>query len=389
MAQLKAVIVPAKVLKGGKHKIRISLSHNGKTRYILTDIIIDKTTQFSGGFIVNRHDASYLNTKLRGLIQKYQNALDELETSSSLSCEELVYAIVKGVENKNRTLESIFTEYIECARIKKSTKGMYKVCWNAIKKAIPGETIVNNITRANIVEVDKVFQKNKLKNSTHKNYMVFLKALLSYADECGYVSFRVNPFRGFKMPQTEVRNSWITVEQIKAIRDCTPIGKSMHITRDIFMLSYYLGGINIVDLWKINFNNLDRIKYIRTKIENKADEYIQFDIPEEAKEIIMKYRNKDGFIRPAKITNVRSLQDYYSKTILKKLGKMLGIDNLIYYSARKSFSQHALELGIREKVIDYIIGHKIYGKGNSLYHYVYVTPEMASEAIRKVLDNLK
>ena len=389
MAQLKAVIVPAKVLKGGKHKIRISLSHNGKTRYIVTDILIDKATQFNGGFIVNRPDASYLNTKLRGLLQKYQIALDEIETSAALSCEELVFAIVNGMKNKNRSLESVFTEYIEYARVKKSSIGAYKVCWNRIKKVIPENTVIDNITRANIAALDKAFKKERLKCSTHKNYLIFLKVLLSYAVKCGYVSFKINPFSGFKMPQTEVRKSWISVAQVKAIRDCTPKNRSLVITRDIFMLSYYLGGINIVDLWKINFNNLDRIKYIRTKIENKANDYIQFDIPAEAKEIIMKYKNKDGFIRPSKSTNVKCFQIYYLNNIMKDLGKMLGIDNLIYYSARKSFSQHALELGITEKVIDYIVGHKIGGNRNSLYHYVYVTPEMANEALRKVLDNLK
>ena len=389
MAQLKAVIVPAKVLKGGKHKIRISLAHNGKTRYIVTDILIDKATQFSGGFIVNRPDASYLNTKLRGLLQKYQIALDEIETSAALSCEELIYAIVNGVKNKHRTLGSIYTEYIECARIKKSSIGAYKVCWNRIKKVIQENTVIDNITRANIAAVDKAFKKEKLKDSTCKNYMIFLKVLLSYAVDCGYVSFKINPFRGFKMPQTEVRKSWITVAQVKAIRDCKPKNKSLIITRDIFMLSYYLGGINIVDLWKINFNNLDRIKYVRTKIENQADDYIQFDIPEEAKEIIMKYKNMDGFIRPTKSVNFKHFQSYYLTCVVKNLGKLVGIDNLIYYSARKSFSQHALQLGITEIVIDYIVGHKIGDSRNSLYHYVYVTPEMASEALRKVLDNLK
>ena len=71
------------------------------------------------------------------------------------------------------------------------------------------------------------------------------------------------------------------------------------------------------------------------------------------------------------------------------LAEMVGVKGLIYYSARKSFSQHAFDLGINTGVIDYILGHKLDKVGNTLYNYVYVTPEMATEAIRKVLDNLK
>lgn len=34
MANFSLVIVPAKVLAGGKHKVRVMVSHNGQTRYM-------------------------------------------------------------------------------------------------------------------------------------------------------------------------------------------------------------------------------------------------------------------------------------------------------------------------------------------------------------------
>lgn len=74
---------------------------------------------------------------------------------------------------------------------------------------------------------------------------------------------------------------------------------------------------------------------------------------------------------------------------MRKLAALTGIKNLIYYSARKSFSQHAFDLGISESVIDYILGHRVDKGGTSLYAYISVTPEKATAAIRKVLDHLK
>ena len=61
MAILNAVIVPAKVLKGGRHKVRISVAHNGETRYIVTDITIESLKEFKNGSIVKRPDAAILN----------------------------------------------------------------------------------------------------------------------------------------------------------------------------------------------------------------------------------------------------------------------------------------------------------------------------------------
>ena len=74
---------------------------------------------------------------------------------------------------------------------------------------------------------------------------------------------------------------------------------------------------------------------------------------------------------------------------MPKLAKATGIKQLIYYSARKSFSQHAFDLGISTSIIDFILGHRVDKGGTSLYSYISVTPEMATNAVRKVLDNLK
>jgi len=41
MAKFRIVILPAKMLIGGKHKLRIAISHNSDTRYIPTQYIVD------------------------------------------------------------------------------------------------------------------------------------------------------------------------------------------------------------------------------------------------------------------------------------------------------------------------------------------------------------
>lgn len=52
MTTLKAAVVPAKVLKNGKHRIRIAIGHKQETRYIVTRFEIDNTANFKGGQVV-------------------------------------------------------------------------------------------------------------------------------------------------------------------------------------------------------------------------------------------------------------------------------------------------------------------------------------------------
>lgn len=157
------------------------------------------------------------------------------------------------------------------------------------------------------------------------------------------------------------------------------------------MLSYYLGGINMIDLLNINFNEqTDIIHYVRTKTENrpKMNKFVEFRIPDEAKKIIARHKGADGYISLTQFQR-KSNCHYFFDVNMPKLAEITGIKQLIFYSARKSFSQHAFDLGISESVIDYILGHRVDKGGTSLYAYISVTPDKASKAVRQVLDNLK
>lgn len=391
MALLNAVVLTSKSIKGGRNKVRISVAHNGETRYIVTDIILNSNKEFKNGLVVKRADATILNTKIRNLLQRYQTALDELEYINGLTCPELVYQLRTAGNNKHRTLKSIYEEYMANAHIKPGSVNCYKVIWNNLVSFIGDNTLAEHITHGTILGLDKYLRDRKLKSVTMRANIVFLMTLLKYAKRCGYVKFRADPFLGYKLPMNEVRQAWLSIEEVKKIRDLNSTKPNLIKCRDLFMLSYYLGGINIVDLLNINFNEQTEVlHYARKKTDNrpKLNKFVEFNIPDEAKEIIAKYKGKDGLLNVTKFQR-SSLCHYFFNFNMPKLAEATGIKRLIYYSARKSFSQHAFNLGISESVIDYILGHRVDKGGTALYAYISVTPEQATNAVRKVLDNLK
>lgn len=154
------------------------------------------------------------------------------------------------------------------------------------------------------------------------------------------------------------------------------------------MLSYYLGGINIIDIAKINFNECsDTLHYIRTKTERKAkaNPFVEFSIPNEAKQIIDKYKGRNGHLGISISPEIRICKIFGE--IVRRYRDTLNLPSLTFYSARKSFAQHAFMLGESESVIDYVLGHSLGGgKNKMLYSYVKVTPEMATACVRKVCD---
>lgn len=390
MANLNAVIVPAKVLKGGRHKVRIAVAHNGETRYIVTNIIIDSVKEFKNGAVVRRPDAAIINTKLRGEIQKYQNVIDELGYIDGLTCPELVFQLKNFEISRHRTLGSIYKEFSETKIHKPGTYGAYAACWATITRHLDPGILIEHINHATIAGLNKFFHEKGYKPTTIRNYFVFLKQLINYAKRYGYVQYRIDPFVGHKLPFVQPRQSWMTIDELKTLRNLQCKRSNIRKCRDLIMLSYYLGGINMVDLKEINFNNTDIIKYKRAKTADcpKINEYVEFRIPDEAKEIINRMKGEDGRINLTAYQRKDICRQFFTNN-MSKLADLAGIPQLIYYSARKSFAQHAFQLGIHPCIVDYILGHKIDKGGDSLFNYIFVTPEMATEAIRKVLDNLK
>ena len=391
MATLRPVIVPTKALKGGRHKVRISIAHNGQTRYIPTNIIIDSDREFKRGIIVNRGDASFLNTKLRKAVQKCQNAIDELEYVDGLTCSELVYMLTHTDMDRHKSIGDVFAKYMEMSNIAPSTSMTYTAHFQCLASYIGSGFMMERINHLTIVGYHKYMLDNGYSDNTRRGRLVFLNQLINFAKRCGYAVPHVDPFSGFDLPAPEVRQSWLTVDDVRRIRDADCRRKNVRICRDCFMLSYYLGGINIVDLLAVDFNECRNvIRYERTKTRNKPkmNKYVEFRIPAEAKPIIERYKGANGRLDFGAYNNRSRLHCVFDVN-MGKLAEVAGVKHIIYYSARKSFAQHAFQLGVSESVVDFILGHRVDKVSTSLYSYISVTPKQASDAVRLVCDNLR
>ena len=108
MATLKLTIFKAKVLKDGRHKIRIAVCHKKETCYIVTRFIIDNLSQFKDGQVTKRPDASIINSKLRNMMNDMQNKLDEIKHQSLYSCKQIKDMLVSDLETKDKQMLHIY-----------------------------------------------------------------------------------------------------------------------------------------------------------------------------------------------------------------------------------------------------------------------------------------
>lgn len=391
MANLNSVILPAKAMKDGRHKVRISLAHNGETKYIITDIVLTSTKEFSDGKIVKRTDANYLNVKLRKILTDYQRTLDSTEYISGMTCGELL-SVLKNKGTECKTLKQIFDAYISTARIKDSSHNVYESQLHVLESLLSKDYIVEKLSYQEICSLTKKLNKKGYSSTASRNILMFLRILYRYGVKHSLISLRKDPWLDFKMPLMEIRESWVSPDAIKKIRDAIFKTAAKRRHRDFFMLSFYLGGINLADLFTLDFKKVlkeNKVRYKRKKASGptRITHLIEFTLPPEAREIMERLvkEAQPMLTNGAEKRHVAVNIAHYAK----KIGEELGIPGLIFYSARKTFAQIAFRLQIQPYVIDYILGHSKRSSNSCLNHYVYVTPDMANDAIRKVLDFIK
>ncbi len=393
MANFFVTIVPNLKLKNGGHTIRIAVTHSGQTRYMPTNVVIDNESEIKNGKIIKRPDKDALNAKLKRLLNMYEERTEQIPYIDVLSCSQLIQ-ILKGptVGEKHRTFADIANEYLSQIDEEDRAKShkLYRLAVNKYLSYAGESSLMEQVTPLRINNYIISLQKSKLSPTSINIYITLLKVIINYAKKMRYVNFEVDPFITAKVPSAKKRDTFITVEQLKRLRDAKLNKHNMDVIRDIFMLTYYLAGMNLIDMLDYNFKNAVEVKYVRKKTRNtkEGDAVVNFTIPDEAKPIITRYMDKKtGKLVFGRYTSYVSCYNVLARKI-KNLAEIGGIDHYFtLYSARKSFVQHGFNLGIPLSTLEYCIGQSM-KEDRPIFNYVSIMKEHADNAIRKILDNL-
>lgn len=394
MTTFSIVIVPTKRLANGKHRIRIAVAHQAQTRYIATPFILDSISQLKKGRVVRHENAAQINLCLQRTINEYILILSSIKHANQLTCTQLIHSIQEEERKKYLTFDVIAKEFLSTLQSESRIKSykLYKTAISHFNRFLKKEHDIplEQIRPSHIHQYQNFQEKRELSSTTVRIYLTLIKVILNYAIKMDYIHYKVHPFAACILPSSRIRNLDLTVDELKSLRDVSLKEQNLLIVRDLFMLTYYLGGINLKDLLDYHFeeNNLI-LSYIRHKTyrTKHGENEIVFSIQPEAQQIISKYRTDKGFL---KFGPYESYNKVYSLIYryLTRIAREAGITSSIsYYSARKSFAQHGYNIGIQIETIEYCIGHSM--KSNRpIGNYIRVMRSHADIAMRRIFDEL-
>ncbi len=204
------------------------------------------------------------------------------------------------------------------------------------------------------------------------------------------------PFRRFKIKQEKTRKRALTVERLRELRDY-PCEDFQREYRDIFMLIFYLGGINMIDLFGLKQIEGGYLDYVRSKtgVPTKTK------VAPEALDIINRYRGTEHLLAVA--DRYKNHEDYTRRInrALASIGPWVMVPNtaevpkrnkkqiasvfpdVTVYWARHTWATLAAELDIPDPIIGMVLAHV-----DNTMEGVYIkrNQKKADEAVRKVID---
>lgn len=395
MTTIKLAVLKHTKAKNGSYKIRISIGHKSETHYIVTKYSVPSLSHFQNGQVVNQPDAPAINLKLRQILTDYDERLERIADPDRYTCQQL-RDILKGMRSHQTGMTFCqLTEQtiVELMKDKRTTTAkMRRQQMGKFKEFCGGDILLEAINVKTIADYSRWLRQNGASDAYEGMQMNLVKTILNRAIRDGLVRYEIHPFAYWKAVTPEPRELDISVEDLRKIRDFQTIFKGERKARDLFMLSYYLGGTNLIDLMAYDFKDKTMLEYVRTKTKNKkkANRTVSFSIQPEAQAIINQYMNvKTGRLDFGTKGNYDTFKNIVTRDI-KRIAEKAGVKDwkrCCFYTARKSFVQHGFDLGISLEVLEYCIGQSMKAD-RPIFNYLKIMRRHADEAIRKIIDNL-
>ena len=251
----------------------------------------------------------------------------------------------------------------------------------------------NRINKQFLTGFESYLSIEGLKINAIAVYMRNIRAVFNQAIDAEMVRQDVYPFRKYKIRHETTPKRAIGVDAIREL-----INADLKVNErqavDLFLLSFYLIGINFKDMLMLMATDLvdGRISYRRAK----TGRLYNVKVEPEALLIINKYPGNKYLLNfMEKKLKVQQKMDRstplykdipsYTNRLLRRLGRNLKLGPLSTYTARHSWATIAASLGVPRNVISHALGH---GVNTVTDIYIDFSRDEVDKANRKVIDSL-
>lgn len=417
-ATVKVIYRTAKTLADGSHPFWLRITKDRKSTFIATGLSLppkhwnEKYTGYKEA-IRKSYPEPYRNDlikKLQDWEQKYSNAADTLASGDEIHDAKAVAS--KAIEDRKQARRVTLLAYINelvtgmVAARQKGNSIIYRDLKNQLADFIQDQYHKEDIPFSDVTvrfcnQLETFFRERGNSDTTLSNRYRTLRAVWNKAIAEGVAKPEHYPFarnvaekHKFSIGKfdTSTQKRAISRDEVRKVENFIPTGtysgphfslrnavevERLTLAKSVFLFSFYVGGINFVDLAKLRWNNINidaegfaRLTYVRQKTGGKFS--VRLLAPAIA--LIDQYRpdtktDSDSYVFPIlnisqhqTATQVHNRIHKVSAMVnadLKKIGERTEISTpLTTYVARHSFATALRQKGTATAVISQMMGHK-------------------------------
>lgn len=391
MASVRYYLDTRREKKNGQFPIKLYIKHYNK---FLVSIEYSSSKENWTGTEYSSKEPNYKtkNAILRTIINKVERKFFDLEDSNKLReiSDKRLKDIVEGLLCNNDTNQKNFISYLDdfvALKTNEGTKSVYQTTKNKLLVFDPDCTF-ESMDKKWLMAFEG-WMAQGMKVNAYAIHFRNIRSVFNYAIDEEITT--LYPFRKFKIKKEETRKRSLTVEQLIALRDY-PVEDYQERYRDIFVLMFYLIGVNAGDLFNAKGLVNGRLEYKRLK----TGKLYSIKVEPEALKIIDRYKGKDYLLNV--LDEYKNYKDFLHRMGigLKQIGeterKGLGgkktrnplFPDLSSYWARHTWATIAASLDIPKETIAAALGHEIGSPVTSIY--INFDQKKVDEANRKVID---
>jgi integrase len=378
MKATTAITLDRRAKKDGTRAVQLRITHERKQKY------------YSLGWSLTPEDFEKCTSgQPRGTHKEYKLRFAEKEKKAIQIIEEMPYfsfgEFKKRMFSKSKARKCAFDsfdDYIatlnEAGRI--STASSYNSAKESLKKFAPkGHLRFTEITTDFLNKYERKMIESGNSVTTVGIYARSLRTVFNNAIADKVVSRECYPFgkHGYQIPAGRNIKKALPLEDIGKIAryQVNPVTKEGYY-RDIWVFSYLCNGINMKDIARLKWKNIDgdTVNFIRSKTERTSKKNlkpINAHLVEIAKKILEKWgnadRNPDEYVFPILEANCSPEREYslvrqFTKMVNRYVGriaKACGIEaKVTTYTARHSCATILKRSGASIAYISEALGHK-------------------------------
>ena len=410
MVTFKAEVYAHQRKQDGTYNIKVRVTQNQKKRYLATPWFVTKDDLTRSMKLKNQ---KYIDLT-DDLIRTYRNKCDNLGTKiKAMTVDEVVTYIEKPQEAERWDLDIVQYTRDHIKRLQETghdgNAQSYKVAINSLVKFLGREKVSISEITVNLLKswVDWILKQERVKQGfAPHNYISKLRAIHNRAkkefnDEgAGIIRIPNSPFSHIDLPKEPVpEKRALTIEQMKKILALPyitspyPNTNRYNFALDLFILSFALVGMNLVDLYYCECCTDGRITYDRIKTKNRRADHarISIKIQPEIQALVDKYRDPTGK-RMFKFYRMYASMTTIHKAVgagLKKIAEAIGLDELDFYAARHTWATIAQnDAGVDKWTVHTSLNH-VDDETKITDTYIRKSWDPIDKANRKVLNLVK